>query len=138
MRCPSSAVPIFIFAFGIGSLSKARWVFLSASNPSSSITSQGARGVDRVLLWSAPNNGRFARGNPAAHRHPGHRAVLFAGFRSPAGRSIVVVITEMISSRRARPTKVIYRVLAQDRPHLRAGGRQSRCSAGCYRALVSW
>src|SRR5256885_10238042 len=49
--------PIFIFAFGIGSLSKVALVFLECLYPIVIITSQGARGVDRVLLWSAQNMG---------------------------------------------------------------------------------
>src|SRR5438874_1727377 len=49
--------PIFIFAFGIGSLSKVALVFLECLYPIVIITCHGARGVDRVLLWSAQNMG---------------------------------------------------------------------------------
>src|SRR5438445_3765463 len=49
--------PIFIFVFGVGSLSKVALVYLECLYPIVIITSQGARSVDRVLLWSAQNMG---------------------------------------------------------------------------------
>ena len=91
--------PIFIFIFGIGSLSKVALVFLECLYPIVIITYHGARDVNRVLLWSAQNLGA-GRGTilrriviPAAAPH------IFAGFRvALLVAMIVVVITEMISS----------------------------------------
>ena len=50
--------PIFIFVFGIGSLSKVALVFLECLYPIVIVTSQGARGVSRVLLWSGAGSAR--------------------------------------------------------------------------------
>ena len=49
--------PIFIFVFGIGSLSKVALVFLECLYPIVIMTYHGARSVSRVLLWSAQNMG---------------------------------------------------------------------------------
>ena len=49
--------PIFIFVFGLGSLSKVALVFLECLYPMVIITAQGARHVPRALLWSAQNMG---------------------------------------------------------------------------------
>src|SRR4051812_49607795 len=42
--------PIFIFVFGLGSLSKIALIFLECLYPMTIITYHGARSVDRVLL----------------------------------------------------------------------------------------
>jgi ABC-type nitrate/sulfonate/bicarbonate transport system permease component len=73
--------PIFIFVFGIGSLSKVALVFLECLYPIVIVTSQGARGVSRVLLWSAQNMGAS---RAAALRRvviPAAAPVIFAGLR---------------------------------------------------------
>ena len=101
--------PVFIFVFGIGSLSKIALVFLECLYPIVIITYHGARDVNRVLLWSAQNLGA-ARGAilrriviPAAAPH------IFAGFRVALPVAmIVVVITEMISSADGLGYVVIY------------------------------
>ncbi len=101
--------PVFIFAFGIGSLSKIVLVFLECLYPIVIITYHGARDVERVLLWSAQNLGA-SRGAilrriviPAAAPH------IFAGFRVALPVAmIVVVITEMISSADGLGYVVIY------------------------------
>jgi ABC-type nitrate/sulfonate/bicarbonate transport system permease component len=101
--------PIFIFVFGIGSLSKIALVFLECLYPIVIITYHGARDVNRVLLWSAQNLGA-SRGAilrriviPAAAPH------IFAGFRVALPVAmIVVVITEMISSTDGLGYLVIY------------------------------
>jgi len=49
--------PIFIFVFGIGSLSKVALIFIECLYPIAIITYHGARSVDRVLVWSAENMG---------------------------------------------------------------------------------
>ena len=101
--------PIFIFALGIGSLSKIALVFLECLYPIVIITYHGARDVNRVLLWSAQNLGATRRAIlrrvviPAAAPH------IFAGFRVALPVAmIVVVITEMISSADGLGYAVIY------------------------------
>lgn len=91
--------PVFIFVFGIGSLSKVALVFLECLYPIVIMTSHGAGAVDRVLLWSAQNMGasrvRIFRRVIA----PASAPWIFAGLRIAAPVAmIVVVITEMIGS----------------------------------------
>src|SRR5438874_6313938 len=49
--------PIFIFVFGIGSLSKVALIFLECLYPLTIITYHGARSVNPVFIWSAQNMG---------------------------------------------------------------------------------
>ena len=101
--------PIFVFAFGIGSLSKVALVFLECLYPIVIVTSQGARGVNRVLLWSAGNLG--ASGAAALRRVvlPATAPFVFAGFRVALPIAlIVVIITEMVSSADGLGYVVIY------------------------------
>ena len=91
--------PIFIFAFGIGSLSKVALVFLECLYPIAVTTYAGSRSVDRVLVWSALNMGASPADVlwrivvPAAAPH------VFAGLRIALPIAmIVVIITEMIGS----------------------------------------
>jgi ABC-type nitrate/sulfonate/bicarbonate transport system permease component len=101
--------PIFIFVFGIGSLSKVALVFLECLYPIVIVTSQGARGVSRVLLWSAQNMGAS---NMAALRRvvvPAAAPFIFAGLRIALPIAlIVVIITEMVSSADGLGYLVIY------------------------------
>ena len=101
--------PIFIFVFGIGSLSKVALVFLECLYPIVIMSYHGARGVNRVLLWSAQNMGA-TRG--AALRRvviPATAPYIFAGFRVAVPVAmIVVVITEMVSSADGLGYLVIY------------------------------
>ena len=91
--------PVFIYLFGIGSLSKVVLIFLECLYPIVVTTYAGSRAVNRVLLWSAANMGA-SRGRilwrvvvPAA------APFIFAGFRVALPIAmIVVIITEMISS----------------------------------------
>jgi NitT/TauT family transport system permease protein len=91
--------PIFIFVFGIGSLSKVALVFLECLYPIVIMSYQGARSVNKVLLWSAQNMGAS---RAAALRRvvvPATAPFIFAGFRIAVPVAmIVVVITEMVSS----------------------------------------
>jgi NitT/TauT family transport system permease protein len=101
--------PIFIFVFGIGSLSKVALIFLECLYPIVIMTYHGARDVNRVLLWSAQNMG-------ASRAHILRRVVvpaaapfIFAGFRVALPVAmIVVVITEMVSSADGLGYLVIY------------------------------
>ena len=101
--------PIFIFAFGIGSLSKVALVFLECLYPIVIITSQGARGVNRVLLWSAQNMGASRFEILRRVVIPATAPFIFAGFRVALPVAmIVVVITEMVSSADGLGYQVIY------------------------------
>jgi ABC-type nitrate/sulfonate/bicarbonate transport system permease component len=101
--------PVFIFVFGIGSLSKIVLVFLECLYPIVINTVTGARAVDRVLVWSARSMG----GSPARVLWrvvvPAAAPYAFAGFRVALPIAmIVVVITEMISSANGLGYLVIY------------------------------
>jgi NitT/TauT family transport system permease protein len=101
--------PIFIFVFGIGSLSKVALVFLECLYPIVIITSQGARNVNRVLLWSAQNMGASRTEILRRIVIPATAPFIFAGFRVALPVAmIVVVITEMISSADGLGYQVIY------------------------------
>jgi len=101
--------PIFIFVFGIGSLSKLALVFLECLYPIIIITSQGARSVNRVLLWSAQNMGESRLRTFARVVVPATAPYIFAGFRVALPVAlIVVIITEMISSADGLGYMVIY------------------------------
>lgn len=91
--------PIFVFVFGLGSLSKIALIFLECLYPMVIVTSQGARHVPKALLWSAQNMG--AGGWTTLRRVvlPATMPYIFAALRVALPVAlIVVVITEMISS----------------------------------------
>ena len=101
--------PIFIFVFGIGSLSKVALVFLECLYPIVIVTSQGARGVNPVLLWSARNMGASRAAILRRVVIPATTPFIFAGFRVAVPVAmIVVVITEMVSSADGLGYQVIY------------------------------
>jgi len=101
--------PIFIFAFGIGSLSKVVLVFLECLYPIVIITCHGARGVDRVLLWSAQNMGASREEILRRVVIPATAPFIFAGFRVALPVALIVVImTEMVSSADGLGYQVIY------------------------------
>jgi ABC-type nitrate/sulfonate/bicarbonate transport system permease component len=101
--------PIFIFVFGIGSLSKVALVFLECLYPIVIMSYHGARGVNRALLWSAQNMGA-SRGEILRRVViPASAPFIFAGFRvAMPVAMIVVVITEMVSSADGLGYQVIY------------------------------
>jgi NitT/TauT family transport system permease protein len=91
--------PVFIFIFGLGSLSKVALTFLECLYPMVIITSQGARGVNPVLLWSAQNMGATRATTLRRVLLPATMPYVFAALRVALPVAlIVVVITEMISS----------------------------------------
>ena len=101
--------PIFIFAFGIGSLSKVALVFLECLYPIVIMTYAGARDVNRVLLWSAQNMGASRAAILRRVVIPAAAPFIFAGFRVAVPVAmIVVVITEMVSSADGLGYVVIY------------------------------
>ncbi len=101
--------PIFIFVFGIGSLSKVALIFLECLYPIVIITSQGARSVSPVLIWSAQNMGASRARIFGRVVIPATVPFIFAGFRVALPVAmIVVIITEMISSADGLGYLVIY------------------------------
>lgn len=101
--------PIFIFVFGIGSLSKVALIFLECLYPIAIVTYQGARSVNRVLLWSAQNMGASRARIFRRVVIPATAPYIFAGFRVALPVAmIVVIITEMISSADGLGYVVIY------------------------------
>ena len=101
--------PIFIFVFGIGSLSKIALVFLECLYPIVIMTYAGSRAVDRVLLWSAQNMGASRAQILRRIVVPATAPYIFAGFRVAVPVAmIVVVITEMVASADGLGYQVIY------------------------------
>ena len=101
--------PIFIFAFGIGSLSKVVLVFLECLYPIVVMTYAGAREVNRTLLWSAQNMGASRAQILRRIVIPATAPFIFAGFRVAVPVAmIVVVITEMVASADGLGYQVIY------------------------------
>jgi NitT/TauT family transport system permease protein len=91
--------PIFIYLFGIGSLSKVLLVFLECLYPIVITTQAGGRSVNRVLVWSAANMGASRTRIIWRVVVPATAPFIFAGFRIALPIAmIVVIITEMISS----------------------------------------
>src|SRR5947207_635810 len=91
--------PIFIFVFGIGSLSKVALIFLECLYPMVIMTYHGARSVNRVLVWSAENMGATRGEILRRVIIPATTPYILAAFRVAVPVAmIVVVITEMISS----------------------------------------
>ena len=101
--------PIFIFVFGIGSLSKVALVFLECLYPIVIVTYAGARDVNRALLWSAQNMGASRATILRRVVIPATTPFIFAGFRVAVPVAmIVVVITEMVASADGLGYQVIY------------------------------
>ena len=101
--------PIFIFVFGIGSLSKVALVFLECLYPIVIMSYAGARSVNRVLLWSAQNMGASRADTLRRVVIPATAPFIFAGFRVAVPVAmIVVVITEMVASADGLGYLVIY------------------------------
>jgi ABC-type nitrate/sulfonate/bicarbonate transport system permease component len=101
--------PIFIFVFGIGSLSKVALVFLECLYPIVVMTYAGARDVQEKLLWSARNMGASRAAILRRVVIPATAPFIFAGFRVAVPVAmIVVVITEMVASADGLGYQVIY------------------------------
>jgi NitT/TauT family transport system permease protein len=91
--------PVFIYLFGIGSLSKVLLIFLECLYPIVVTTHAGSRAVNRVLVWSASNMGASRARILWRVVVPAAAPFIFAGFRVALPIAmIVVIITEMISS----------------------------------------
>ena len=91
--------PIFIYLFGIGSLSKVLLIFLECLYPIVITTQAGGRAVNRVLVWSAANMGASRARILRSVVIPATAPFIFAGFRIALPIAmVVVIITEMISS----------------------------------------
>lgn len=101
--------PMFIFVFGIGSLSKVALIFLECLYPIVIMTYHGAKSVNPVWLWSAQNMGASRAEILRRVVIPATTPYIFAGFRVAVPVAmIVVVITEMISSADGLGYLVIY------------------------------
>jgi NitT/TauT family transport system permease protein len=91
--------PIFIFLFGLGSLSKIALIFLECLYPMAIITYHGARSVHPVLLWSAQNMGASRLRTLVRVVLPATLPYIFAALRVALPVALIVaIITEMISS----------------------------------------
>ena len=91
--------PVFIYLFGIGSLSKVLLIFLECLYPIVVTTHAGSRVVNRVLVWSAASMGASRARILWRVVVPAAAPFIFAGFRVALPIAmIVVIITEMISS----------------------------------------
>jgi len=101
--------PVFVFVFGIGSLSKIALVFLECLYPIVIMTYHGARDVNRSLLWAAQGMGASRAAILRRVVIPATAPFVFAGFRVAVPVAmIVVVITEMVSSADGLGYRVIY------------------------------
>ena len=101
--------PIFIFVFGIGSLSKVALIFLECLYPMVVMTYHGTRSVNPVLVWSAQNMGASPAQVLRRVIIPATAPYVFAAFRVAVPVAmIVVVITEMISSADGLGYLVVY------------------------------
>src|SRR5215470_447978 len=91
--------PIFVFALGIGSLSKVGLVFLECLYPIVINAAQGARAVNRVAVWSARNMGASRVQILGRIVLPAAAPAILAGCRVALPVALIVVlITEMIGS----------------------------------------
>jgi len=91
--------PIFIFVFGLGSLSKVALIFLECLYPMTIITYHGAKSVNPVLIWSAQNMGASRARTLLRVVFPAMLPYVFAGLRVALPVALIVaIITEMISS----------------------------------------
>jgi len=91
--------PIFIFVFGLGSLSKIVLILLECLYPMTIITYHGARAVQPVLLWSAQNMGASRARTLLRVVFPATLPYVFAALRVALPVALIVaIITEMISS----------------------------------------
>src|SRR5919201_1215941 len=91
--------PIFIFVFGLGSLSKVALIFLECLYPMTIITYHGARSVNPVFIWSAQNMGASRARTLARVVFPAMLPYVFAALRVALPVALIVaIITEMISS----------------------------------------
>ena len=93
--------PIFIFAFGLGSLSKIMLIFLECLYPITLNAYYGMRQVERVHVWAASNMGATPRQTFWRVLLPAAAPSIFAGMRIALPIAlIVVIITEMIGESR--------------------------------------
>ena len=93
--------PIFIFVFGLGSLSKVALIFLECLYPITVNTYYGVQSADRRHLWSALNMGASRTQVFWKVMLPSAAPSIFSGLRVALPISlIVVIITEMIGESR--------------------------------------
>jgi NitT/TauT family transport system permease protein len=101
--------PIFIFVFGLGSLSKVMLIFLECLYPITINAYYGIRQVDRGHLWAAYNMGASPRQVFWRVLLPAAGPAIFTGMRIALPISlIVVIITEMIGESRGLGYYITY------------------------------
>jgi ABC-type nitrate/sulfonate/bicarbonate transport system permease component len=101
--------PLFVFVFGLGSLSKVALVFLECLYPIVVTTCAGSRTVHRTLVWSALNMGASRARILWGVVVPATAPYIFAGLRIALPIAmIVVIITEMIGSADGLGYLVVY------------------------------
>ena len=93
--------PVFIFVFGLGSLSKVALIFFECLYPITVNTYYGIQSVERKQIWSARNMGATGAQVFWKVLLPAAGPSIFAGLRVALPISlIVVIITEMIGESR--------------------------------------
>ena len=93
--------PVFIFVFGLGSLSKVMLIFLECLYPITLNAFYGMRSVERAHVWAARNMGASEVQVFWRVLLPSSAPSVFAGLRIALPISlIVVIITEMIGESR--------------------------------------
>jgi len=101
--------PIFIFVFGLGSLSKVMLVFLECLYPITINAYYGMRQVQQVHVWAARNMGASERQVFRRVLLPAAAPTIFAGLRIALPISlIVVIITEIIGESRGLGYYITY------------------------------
>ena len=101
--------PIFIFVFGLRSLSKVALIFLECLYPITVNTYYGVQSVDRKHLWSARNMGASTAQVFWRVLLPSAGPSIFSGLRVALPISlIVVIITEMIGESRGLGYYITY------------------------------
>ncbi len=91
--------PIFIFVFGLGSLSKVALIFLECLYPMTIITYHGAHAVNPIFIWAAQNMGASRLRTLVRVVFPAMLPYIFAALRVALPVALIVaIITEMISS----------------------------------------
>ncbi len=114
--------PIFVFAFGLGHLSKVALVTLECLYPIAINTYYGMRTIDPLYVWSAQNMGATRAQvflkviTPAAAPH------IFSGFRIALPIAFVItVLTEMVSSTEGLGWLITYASASLSRAQVFAG-----------------
>jgi ABC-type nitrate/sulfonate/bicarbonate transport system permease component len=114
--------PVFIFVFGLGSLSKVMLIFLECLYPITLNAFYGMRSVERAHVWAARNMGASEVQVFWRVLLPSSAPSVFAGLRIALPISlIVVIITEMIGESRGLGYYISYASASFEYAHAFAG-----------------